>query len=123
MVTTQSIHIADGPHAEQIRDFAGLIENLWQSHGTSFTQAGDEKIYSFGGFEHIVVVSEAKFEGLIEIQTPAGNLDLKPDDQGAIAIAKCQTKDGQPADADRILATIITGLKNYYARRPRFTEC
>lgn len=120
-MTAQAIPIAPSPHAQLIQEFLDLMEDLWHTHLTSFTQAGDEKIFAFGGFDYLVVISEAKFEGLIEIQTPKGNLDLKPGEQGALAIAKCQTKDGQPGEPDQILRSITRGLKDYYARRPQFT--
>lgn len=121
-MTAQAMQIAAGPHAQLIQEFAGLIEKMWETHRTSFTQAGDEKIYAFGGFDHLVIMAEAKFEQSVEIQTPVGNLDLRPDESGSISIAKCQTKDGQPAEPDRVLSAIIRGLTDYYARRPQFTE-
>jgi hypothetical protein len=85
----------EGPYRESLTELANLIDWLQTEHDKSFVEAGDDKVYAFGGDGYIVVLDESIWEGLIEVVTPKGGVAIKPGDDGKITVTS--TVEGEQA--------------------------
>ena len=107
-----------GEHVALLNDTYDLIVKLWASHYTSPVFAGDEMIFALGGNGYAIVLSHLGFKTLVELQTPHGNVDLRPDpESGAVSISRVDSPDGLPAD--ELLRDLSRGLLDYYERGPQ----
>ena len=95
-------------------DFVEVVESLHRDHRVSFVQAGDDKIYAYGGGGYVFVISERVFGGLVELQTPTASLRVEPDATGALTVTVVAPAGGSAA---AILADGCAGLRRYYDRR------
>jgi len=102
-----------GPDADKLDKFAQLMERLWNEHRTAFVQAGDERIYCFGGNDHIVIVAEELFGNLVEVQTPLGNVSMRPGEDGVVN-AVLDEPDKAKASLGEIIERTIQVLERYY---------
>lgn len=99
---------------ESIRDLVAAVERIHEEHRVSFIAAGDEKIYAYGGNGYVAIVSDRMFGGLVEVETPSGNLRVEPDDEGRLAA----TPDaGVTRDVGELLAETVRNMLLYYERR------
>lgn len=98
---------------EELDDFIEVVEWMHGEHRVSFVQAGDERIYAYGGRGFVVVLSERVFDGLVELETPRGALRVAPDASGALAV----TVASPAGDAAAILRDACTGFRRYYEKR------
>src|ERR1044072_5322195 len=94
-----------GAFGNELAALHDLIEKLWDEHGMSFVKAGDDKVYAFGGNKSMVVFDESKWEGLIELITPIGNVTIKPGENGEYIIT------GNNLDEPTIQKVLISGVK------------
>ena len=107
-----------GEHTELLSETYDLIVRLWNEHYTSPIFAGDEMIFALGGNGYTIVLSHLGFQTLVELQTPVGNVDLRPDPaSGTVSIAKVDSPDELPAN--EILRELSRGLIDYYERGPQ----
>lgn len=97
-----------------LTELASLIDWLQTEHDKSYVKAGDDKVYAFGGDGFVIVMDESRWDGLIEMITPKGNLSLKPGDDGKISVTS--PVEGGVAVKD-ILREGIDGLRRYYENR------
>lgn len=105
-----------GEHAALLAEFATLLIRLWDAHYTSPIFAGEEMIFTLGGNGYVTVFSHEGFAGLVEIRTPHGSIDLRPDGDG-VSIAKLESPEGMAAD--EILQDFLKGIQDYYREGPR----
>jgi hypothetical protein len=107
-----------GEHSDLLNQTYALIVELWASHYTSPIFAGDEMIFALGGNGYTVVLSHLGFNTLVELQTPLGNIDLRPDaETGAVSISRVDSPDD--LSSDEILRELARGLIDYYERGPQ----
>ena len=107
-----------GGHAELLGEVFDLFLRLWEEHYTSPVFAGDEMIFTLGGNGYLLVFSHLGFEALVEVKTPHGGVELRPDaEAGGVKIAKVDAPEGE--QADDLLRSFIAGIQDYYARGPR----
>jgi hypothetical protein len=95
-------------------DFIDVVEHLHRDHRVSFVQAGDEKIFAYGGGGYVLVISELVFGGLVELQTPTASLRVEPDASGALTVVVVTPEGGSAAS---ILEDGCAGLRRYYGKR------
>lgn len=91
-----------------------VIERLHREHTVSFIAAGDEKIYAYGGGGYVAIVSDRLFDGVVDIETPAGSFRIEPGEDGRPAVAA--VGDGS-VPTERDLEVASDGFERYYARR------
>jgi hypothetical protein len=107
-----------GDHADLLEELYVLFLKLWDEHYTSPVFAGDEMIFTLGGNGHLIVFSHLGFGALVEVRTPRGAVDLRPNAElGGVAVAKVDSPEGLPAD--ELLREFLAGIQDYYARGPR----
>jgi hypothetical protein len=107
-----------GNHTDLLDELYVLFLKLWDEHYTSPVFAGDEMIFTLGGNGYLLVFSHLGFAALIEVRTPRGTLELRPNAElGGVAIAKVDSPEGVPAD--ELLNEFLAGIQDYYARGPR----
>lgn len=107
-----------GDHIDLLNQTYDLISRLWAEHYTSPIFAGDEMIFALGGNGYTVVLSHLGFQTLVELQTPRGSVDLRPDPvSGEVSIARVESPDDLPAN--EILRELSRGLTDYYQRGPQ----
>jgi len=95
-----------------------LLIQLWDEHYTSPVFAGDEMIFALGGNGYSVVFSHLGFQTLVELRTPQGGIDLRPDASAAgVTIAKVDSPEGVPPQ--KLLRDLMKGLVDYYKEGPR----
>jgi len=114
MSDTQQAPDLSGPYKQELGELASLIDWLWSEHDKSFVKAGDDKVYAFGGNGYILVFDDRKWEASIELITPAITLQIKPGDDGKIAI---QAADQNNAAIKAALKDGVAGLRTYYENR------
>lgn len=113
-----------GDYANLLEKFALLMDKLWQEHLTSPTIAGSEKFYAWGNIDYAVVMSERKFDDVVDIKTKIGSLEIKKDSSGIIS---CQIVEDKPLkktdislklsnDPAEILEKTILALNHYYSK-------
>ncbi|MBI3651353.1 MAG: hypothetical protein HY231_10070 [Acidobacteria bacterium] len=103
-----------GAFSKQLTELRELIDWLWQEHGVSYVKAGDDKVYAFGGEQHIVVMDESRWDGLIEFITPKGGITIKPTEGGNFDVS------GGDLDEKSIKEMFKEGIdfiKQYYESR------
>jgi hypothetical protein len=76
-----------GKFSKQLSDLRDLIDWLWQEHDLSYVKAGDDKVYAFGGNNHIVVMDESRWDGMIEFITPKVGITIKPGEGGEFEVS------------------------------------
>ncbi|MFY9226240.1 MAG: hypothetical protein WAQ98_26420 [Blastocatellia bacterium] len=111
-----------GSYANQLEKFVALMDKLWQEHLTSPTIAGPEKFYAWGNLDYVVIMSEKKFDDLVELKTKIGCLEIKKDSDGKIncqvvedkTFKKKATNMELSSDPQEILSKAITALTRYY---------
>lgn len=111
-----------GSYANQLEKFVALMDKLWQEHLTSPTIAGPEKFYAWGNLDYVVIMSEKKFDDLVELKTKIGCLEIKKDPDGKIncqvvedkTFKKKATNMELSSDPQEILSKAITALTCYY---------
>jgi hypothetical protein len=111
-----------GTYANLLEKFSALMDKLWQEHLTSPTIAGSEKFYAWGNIDYAVVMSEHKFDDVVDIKTKIGSLEIKKDSDGKFI---CQIVEDKPLkkkdspialsdDPAEILEKTILALNHYY---------
>lgn len=111
-----------GAYANLLEKFSALMDKLWQEHLTSPTIAGSEKFYAWGNIDYAVVMSERKFDDVVDIKTKIGSLEIKKDSDGKFI---CQIVEDKPLkkkdtpvtlsnDPSEILEKTILALNHYY---------
>ena len=107
--------VFEGSFKQQLEEMSELIDWLWTEHDISFVKAGDDKVYAFGGNNHILVFDEAKWNGLIEFISPAGAITIKPvNKSGNFEVAS------PTLDEKGIITALTEGIaiiRNYYRNR------
>jgi hypothetical protein len=103
-----------GPYKEELSELSEVIDWLWAEHDKSFVEAGDDKVYAFGGNGYILVLDDHKWTGLIELITPAGSVQLKQGETGKITVLSA-TED--ITSNKKVIRDGAAGLKNYYQNR------
>jgi hypothetical protein len=107
-----------GEHTALLNQIYDLIVKLWEEHYTSPIFAGDEMIFTLGGNGYTIILSHLGFRALVELQTPVGIVDLRPDSSsGEVSITKADSPDD--LSADEILRQLSRGLIDYYERGPQ----
>ncbi len=107
-----------GDYADLLEQVYTLFLKLWEEHYTSPVFAGDEMIFTLGGNGYLLVFSHLGFDTLVEIQTPRGNLEVRPQaEAGGVTITKVDSPEGRTAD--ELLRDFLEGIQDYYARGPR----
>ena len=109
-------------YANQLEKFVALMDKLWQEHLTSPTIAGSEKFYAWGNLDYVVIMSEKKFDDLVELKTKIGCLEIKKDIDGKIncqivedkTFKKKTTNMELSSDPQEILSKAIAALTYYY---------
>lgn len=114
MADAQNTVNFSGPYKDELSELAGLIDWLWAEHDKSFVKAGDDKVYAFGGNGYILVFDDRRWEGLIELMTPSGSVQLKPGDDGKISVI---TSEQDTAKVKAIIKDGSAGLRKYYENR------
>src|ERR1041385_7814085 len=76
-----------GSFSTELTELRNLIDWLWQEHGMSYVKAGDDKVYAFGADNHLVVMDESRWDGLIEFITPKGGITIKPAEAGEFTVS------------------------------------
>lgn len=105
-----------GEHAATLAEFSTLLIRLWDAHYTSPIFAGEEMIFTLGGNGYFTVFSHEGFGGLVEIRSPHGSIDLRPDGDG-VSISKIDSH--EEIAAEEILRDFIKGIQDYYREGPR----
>jgi hypothetical protein len=113
-----------GDYAELLKEFAGLMDRLWNDHRTSPTKASTEEFYAWGNLDYTVVMSARHFDDLVELKTKHGNLDIIKDAEGKIdckvnidekeAHKKGYDPNKPPPKPAEILQKAIRALTHYY---------
>jgi hypothetical protein len=107
-----------GEYTALLDEVFKLLVRLWDEHYTSPVFAGDEMIFALGGNGYSVVFSHLGFNTLVELRTPQGGIDLRPDaSAGAVTIAKVDSPEGVPPQ--KLLRDLMKGLVDYYEGGPR----
>jgi hypothetical protein len=107
-----------GDQAALLAQLFELFLRLWEKHYTSPVFAGDEMIFTLGGNGHLLVFSHLGFETLVEVKTPRGALELRPQPtSGGVTIAKVEAPEG--VAPGELLREFMAGIEDYYARGPR----
>ena len=107
-----------GDHADLLSQVFDLFLKLWAEHYTSPVFAGDEMIFTLGGNGYHMVFSHLGFDTLVEVKTPRGAVELRPQaEAGGVTIAKVEAPEGIPAD--KLLRDFMAGIQDYYALGPR----
>ena len=107
-----------GEHAAQLEEFSAILRRLWDEHYTSPIFAGEEMIFTLGGNGYEIVFSHQGYGALIEIRSPHGAIELRPDPAaGGVTIAKVDAPEGMPPD--EMLRDFFAGIDDYYRRGPR----
>lgn len=110
--------VFSGEHSALLNQTFDLIVRLWDEHYTSPIFAGDEMIFALGGNGYTIVLSHLGFKTLVELQTPVGSVDLRPDPtSGEVSISRADSPDD--LSADEILRELSRGLIDYYERGPQ----
>lgn len=101
-----------------LEEFYTLLLQLWERHYTSPVFAGDEMIFTLGGNGYSVVFSHLGFDTLVEIKTPHGRIDLRPEAKsGDVMIAKIDSVEGLATN--QMLRDFMRGIVDYYQGGPR----
>lgn len=103
-----------GPYKELLVDLATVIEELRETHGTSFVNAGDDKVFAVGGDGTMVVFDESLWNGLVEVITPSGGISIKPDEAGIPSVDPGEM-DEQAVRA--VLKRAAAELRSYFENR------
>jgi hypothetical protein len=111
-------------YANQLEKFVALMDKLWQEHLTSPTIAGPEKFYAWGNLDYVVIMSERKFDDLVELKTKIGCLEIKKDTDGKINCQVVEDKTFRKKTTDielsnnpkEILEKAIIALNHYYSK-------
>ena len=110
-----------GEHAAQLEEFSAVLRRLWDEHYTSPIFAGEEMIFTLGGNGYEIVFSHQGYAALIEIRSPHGAIELRPDTEaaatGGVTIAKVDAPEGMPVG--EMLRDFFAGIDDYYRRGPR----
>lgn len=109
-------------YTNQLEKFVALMDKLWQEHLTSPTIAGPEKFYAWGNLDYVVIMSERKFDDLVELKTKIGCLEIKKDANGKIecqivedkTFKKKTTNMELSNNPQEILEKAIFALTHYY---------
>ncbi|HWP45381.1 MAG TPA: hypothetical protein VNO14_19220 [Blastocatellia bacterium] len=103
-----------GPFSNELEKIAELIEWLESNHRMSFVKAGDDKVFAYGGRGYVLVFDESKWQGLIEVITPAGAATIKPDESGKLNVT-ATTQDEKAIKA--LLEDAAASIRRYYESR------
>lgn len=103
-----------GKFSKQLTDLRDLIDWLWQEHDLSYVKAGDDKVYAFGGNNHIVVMDESRWDGTIEFITPKAGITIKPVEGGEFEVS---SGDLDEKALKSIFKEGIDYIRNYYENR------
>jgi hypothetical protein len=104
-----------GPFEAALTKLAGTIDELWSDHGTSFVEAGDDKVYALGGAGYIVVFDENRWGGLVEVLTPKVTISIRPvEGQSALSVTAPEVDE---ARLNQLLEETAEAIANYYGKR------
>jgi hypothetical protein len=103
-----------GTFSKQLTELRDLIDWLWREHDVSYVKAGDDKVFAFGGNNHIVVMDESRWDGLIEFITPKGGVTIKPAEGGNFDVSSGELDE---KSIKAIFKEGIDFIKNYYENR------
>lgn len=107
-----------GEHTELLNQVYELFLKLWEEHYVSPVFAGDEMVFTLGGNGYLLIFSNLGFETLVEVKTPRGGVELRPNaEAGGVTIAKVDAPEGMTAEV--LLREFVAGIQNYYATGPR----
>jgi hypothetical protein len=107
-----------GEHTELLGQIFDLFLKLWEEHYTSPVFAGDEMVFTLGGNGYLLIFSNLGFETLVEVKTPRGSIELRPNPEaGGVTIAKTEAPEGMTAD--EMLREFLAGIQDYYTSGPR----
>lgn len=106
-----------GEHTELLGQVFDFFLKLWEEHYTSPVFAGDEMVFTLGGNGYLLIFSNLGFDTLVEVKTPRGGVELRPNPAGGVTIAKVEAPEG--VSGDDLLREFMTGIKDYYAGGPR----
>ncbi len=103
-----------GRYQKELQRLAELIDWLWEEHGKSFVQAGDDQVFAFGGLGYIIVFDESRWGGLVELITPKSTLTFKPGDDGKVQVV---AENLDEKIIKQVIDDGVSGLRNYYENR------
>jgi hypothetical protein len=103
-----------GAYEKELSALAELIEWLWTEHGKSFVEAGDDKVYAFGGNGYIVVFDQSRWNGAVELITPKSAVTIKPGTDGKVTVIG---GDLDEKAVREVLTEGVQGIKSYYEKR------
>jgi hypothetical protein len=73
-------------------------------------------VFTLGGNGYLLVFSNLGFETLVEVKTPRGVVELRPQADG-VTMAKVEAPEGVPGE--ELLRDFLSGIQDYYERGPR----
>lgn len=115
MTTTATSHPEFvGAYQKELSALAELIEWLWTEHGQSFVEAGDDKVYAFGGDGNIVVFDQSRWQGTVELLTPKATVTIKPGADGKVSVIGADMDEKAVREA---LTEGVQGIRRYYENR------
>ena len=87
MTVVSDSPVFKGTYSKELIEMSELLDWLWKEHDLSFVKAGDDKVYAFGGNNHLVVFDESRWKGLIEFIAPGGVVTIRPGENGNFEVA------------------------------------
>jgi hypothetical protein len=103
-----------GALSKQLGELRDLIDWLWKEHGMSYVKAGDDRVYAFGGNNHIVVLDEMQWDGVIEFIAPKGAITIKPGENGNYDVSGANLDEKTMKE---IFKEGIEQIRKYYENR------
>ncbi|HQR38558.1 MAG TPA: hypothetical protein PLF26_09160 [Blastocatellia bacterium] len=116
MTSAQNSPVRLAPDApSELAEFVECVESVHRDHTVSYVLAGNDKIYAYGANGYTVVLSDAVFGALVEVDTPGGELRVEPDSDGVVGVKP--VAEGGEQSVGALLAATTRELKSYYTRR------
>lgn len=103
-----------GAYEKELSALAELIDWLWTEHGKSFVEAGDDKVYAFGGNGYIVVFDQSRWEGTVELLTPKSAITIKPGPDAKVTVTGADLDEQAVRE---VLTEGVEGIRRYYEKR------
>ena len=120
MTVVSDSPVFKGTYSKELIEMSELLDWLWKEHDLSFVKAGDDKVYAFGGNNHLVVFDESRWNGLIEFIAPGGVVTIKPGENGSFEVASPTLDEtGIKSLLKEGLETIRKYYENRYWKTPK----